>query len=243
MTIRTLFLVFLTTSLDLASAATEIFTDPRLAIEAARKDDRLIIFFLATPFSKESKAVEETVLDQVSGLEKEFVIVRCDMESSSDRSLFGERFGKDLERAPMAVVSDSQGKEITGCYGIAPSLYRKMLIHSRIQGGFVKDKAEIKALREELIKDSDEEDLVKGIFGIKVSDLQREKLLLTKQRVWTYKDGSSFEAALLEGRGATGIFVEANGNEKEVSFVDLSEESIRFLGTILTGGKTEAPVE
>lgn len=243
MILRILPLILLLFSLVPAGAAPEIFSDPRLAIEAARNENRLIIFFLADNFSKESKIMEKTVLEEVSGLEKEFVIVRCTTESRADRSLFADRFGKDLARAPMAVVSDPQGKEITGCYGTSSDLYRKMLIHSRIKGGFVKEKKEIEALRAELVADADEEELVKGIFGIKASDLRGEKLLLTGQRTWTFRSGTTFEAALLEGRGETGIFVEADGREKEVRFVELSEEDIDFLKTILTGGRTETPSE
>ncbi|MDF1850898.1 MAG: hypothetical protein P1U85_08705 [Verrucomicrobiales bacterium] len=221
------------------SAAPEIYSDPRSGIEAAKNGNQLIIFLLVDGFSKEGKAIEEAVLDEIAEFEKEYVVVRCDARSSEDQALFKTRFGKDLSKSPMAVVSDSAGKEITGCYGVSPVLYRKMLIHSRIKGGFVKDKEAIKQLRERLVADAEEEDLVKGIFGIKISDLKGEKILMTAQRTWTYKNGDTFRAALLEGRGKTGIFVEESGAEREVSFVDLSDPDLQFLGTILTGGKTE----
>lgn len=239
MTFSRLLLLVLVLSIGPLSAAPEIYSDPRVGIEAAKKGDRLILFFLVDGFSKEGKAIEEAVLDEISDYEKEYVVVRCDARSSADQALFKTRFGKDLSRSPMAVVSDSKGKEITGCYGVSPDLYRRMLIHSRIKGGFVKDKKEVATLRKRLVEDAEEEVLVKGIFGIKLSDLKEEKVLMTAQRLWTLKDGSTFRAALLEGLGKTGIFVDETGARREVEFSKFSEENLEFLGTILTAVKAE----
>lgn len=220
-------------------AAPAVFPEVRQGIEAAKEGGRLIVFLLLDGFSPEGKAIEGVVLDELADFGEEFVIVRCDARSSADQALFKDRFGKDLSKAPVAVVSDANGREITGCYGAEPELYRRMLIHSRIKGGLVEDADEVERLRDELVADTEDDVLVKGIFGIRASDLRRKKVLMTARRTWTYRSGETFEAALLEGKGETGVFVDERGREVEVRFIELSEPDLKFLGTILSGGKTE----
>ena len=223
-----------------AFAAPESYSDPRMAIEAARKDGKkLIIFLLVDSFSKKGKAVEEAVLDQIKDRDGEFIIARCSAGSQVHRKMFTERFKKDVSRAPVAVVSNSKGEEVTGCYGVKPTIYRKMLTMARIKAGFVKDKKEVLALKQAILEGEDEQLLVDSIFGITLGDLKGNKVAMSGMRTWTMKNGSKFTAALLEGRGEIGIFTGETGEQMEVKFADLTDEDIEFLGTILEGGKTE----
>ncbi|NNE92559.1 MAG: hypothetical protein HKN23_13010 [Verrucomicrobiales bacterium] len=215
------------------------FSDPRQAIEAAKQDKKLIVFLLSDSFSREGKAVEEAVNDQLKNHGNEFVIVRCSAGSQAHRTMFSERFKKDVSRAPVAVVSNADGTEVTGCYGVKPRIYRKMLTHARIKAGFVKDQQKIIELREEILEGEDEELLVKSIFGIKKGDLRGKKVTMTPSRVWTYKNGKKFTAALLEGRGELGIFVGENGGTMEVKFNDLSEVDTEYLKTVLRFEETK----
>ena len=75
-------------------AAPQSFPDPRMAIEAANSDGKLMIFQLVDRFSKEGKAVEEAVIDQIKDRDGEFVIARCNAGSKAYRAMVTYRFKK-----------------------------------------------------------------------------------------------------------------------------------------------------
>ncbi len=230
-------MVFLSGLLE--AAAPKVFSDPRQAIEDAKRGEKLIVFMMVDvkDFRQEGKALEELILGELKDRGDEFVVVRCNENSEAHQMMFTDRFKKDLTKAPVVVVSNSKGEEVTGCYGVKADIYKKMLTLSRIKSGKVTDEDELVELRVELLEDDNETELVDSIFGIMLSDLKGKRVQMTNVREWTYKSGEKFRAALLAGRGEFGVFLNAEGKELEVKFVDLSEPDIEFLKTVLTEKK------
>jgi len=72
-------------------SAPQSFSDPRMEIEAANSDGKLVIFLLVDRFSKEVKAVKEAVLDQIKDRDGEFVIARCNAGSQAHRAMVTDR--------------------------------------------------------------------------------------------------------------------------------------------------------
>ncbi|MDB4617261.1 hypothetical protein OAE25_01185 [Verrucomicrobiales bacterium] len=227
------------------AAAPKVFSEVRQAIEDAKKGEKLIVFMLVDVrgFREEGEALEELILDELKKRGDEFVVVRCNANNEAHVKMFTDRFKKDLTKAPIAVVSNAKGEEITGCYGVDGSMYEKMLTLSRIKGGKVTDEKELVELRVGLLEGDSEAKLVESIFGVMLEDLKGKKVLLSEVRDWTYKKGGGFRAALLAGRGETGLFIDAKGEEIEAKFAELSEPDIEFLKTILRFEETETKEE
>lgn len=229
-------LILLLSVSSLASAEDlRIFTDARTAIGAARSKNQLIVFFLSNPRDAEQQKIEQSLTEQLRKQSTDFVLVRNDPGSPASRPLFEGRFGKDLKTLPIAVVSDAAGEEVTSYQGKIFLNYEKMLIKARIESGRVTEPDQLEDLRKKLrmvpVKDVKKSD---SFLAPMIEEMKQVQIALTEPRTWTLREGdSTFEASLLEARGQSGIFVDAEGNTREVNFVDLSPADIEFLKSVL----------
>ena len=230
-------LVSLVVTMDsLYSADLKTFTDPRAAISAARADRKLIVFLIADAKSKDHQPIAAGLETELERLHTEFILVKCSHSVKSSRDLFSGRFGKDLTKMPVAVVSNASGEEITFHQGVDDlEGYERMIITSRIKGGLVTDPVKLANLKENL----ENVGRIGGFLAPMVKDLKRDKKAITEIRDWTRKDGTVFQALLFEALGDTGVFVDGKGNSTKVKFVDLSAEDIEYLQTILRVEKSQ----
>ncbi len=225
----------LTTATSLrAQGEPRVFSDLAEGVAYAREGDRLLLFLLVENFAEESDAILEAINAELSDRGHEFAIVRCRTESADHRRLFEERFKQDPSKMPLGVIATPDGEVVIGTDGKSPEAYRLMISAARIQGGLEKDPEKIAAIEAE-IADGDEA-ITDSIFGLRKKDVAGKMVLLTEYRTWIFNNGATLEAALLEAKGATGIFVQPDGTRKEVNFNDLSAGDKAFLTRLLTSG-------
>lgn len=214
--------------------------DPRQFIELgkgvahAKDGDRLVLFLLVETFADETDAILEAINEELEGKGNEFVIVRCQNEKAEHRKLFAERFEQDPDKMPLGVVTKANGEIVTGTNGKSPKAYRIVIQASRIQAGYETDPDKIAALNDAIMTD---EEAASTVFGIKRSDIEVTKHLITKYRDWKFADGRTMNAALLEANGATGTFIRIDGKEQQVDFNTLSDADKGYLTIILGGNK------
>ncbi len=227
------FLIFAASSAF--GADLKVFADPRTAIAAAKGEGKHIVFLLWDSKNKDHVKIAQELKLDLEKLKSEFVIANCSHSLKSNLDLFSGRFGKELTKMPIAVVSNAQGEEITSYQGTKDEGYEKMVITARIEGGKVTDPVTLANLKENLEKVGQK----KGLLAPMVEDLNVRKVAITKMRDWTKKDGSVFKAILLEALGSDGVFVDDKGNSTKVNFMDLSPENLEFLETVLRIEKSE----
>ncbi len=214
--------------------------DPKQFIELgkgvahAKDGDRLVLFLLVETFADETDAILEAINEELDGKGNEFVIVRCQNESAEHRKLFEERFEQDPDKMPLGVVTKANGEIVTGTNGKSPEAYRIVIQASRIQAGYETDPDKIAALNDAIMTD---EEAASTVFGLKRSDVEVTKHLITKYRDWKFADGRTMNAALLEANGANGTFILVDGKELEVDFNTLSDADKGYLTIILGGNK------
>lgn len=215
----------------------KVFGELGEGIAHAREGDRLLLFLLVENFAPESDDILEAVNEELAGRGHEFAIVRCRHESLDHRKLFEERFEQDPDKMPLGVIATTGGEVVTGTNGKAPEAYRIMIKAARIQGGKEKDPAVIASIEEEIAKELEDGDEMLGdtIFGLKKKDVGPKMLLLSEYRTWTFKNGATLEAALLEAKDTIGVFVKRDGSKQEANFNDLSAGDIAFLTNLLGG--------
>ena len=74
------------------------------------------------------------------------------------------------------------------------------------------------------------------VIAMKKTDVDEEKLLMTKYRPWLLTDGTSFRGALLEANGDKGIFILEQGKKHvELEFMKLSPSDLAFLTSVMGG--------
>ena len=200
----------------------------------AKDGDRLVLFLLVETFADETDAILEAINEELDGKGNEFVIVRCQNESAEHRKLFEERFEQDPDKMPLGVVTKANGEVVTGTNGKSPEAYRIVIQASRIQAGYETDPNKIAALNDAIMTD---EEAASTVFGLKRSDVEVTKHLITKYRDWKFPDGRTMNAALLEANGATGTFILVDGKEQEVDFNTLSDADKGYLTIVLGGNK------
>lgn len=207
-----------------------VFAEPTEGVSHAREGEkrRLILFLLVENFAPESEAILKAVNEELDSRGGEFAIVRCRQESADHRRLFQERFQQDPAKMPLGVVATADGQVVTGTNGKSPDAYRLMLRAARVQGGIETDPGKIAAIRKEIATGDPE--VVSEVFGIKKGDFEPEMVALTEERSWTLRDGTTLRAALLEARGATGIFVKPDGSKVELEFERLGAADVAYLG-------------
>lgn len=228
---------FLSAVLATATVAAEepkVFHDLAEGVASAREGERLLLFLLVENFAPESDAILEAIHEELATRGDEFVIVRCRHESADHRKLFEERFLQNPDKMPLGVIATASGEVIIGTNGKSPEVYRLLIRAARVRGGKEKDPEKIAAIEEE-IEESDER-IGDSIFGLKKKDLGPKMVLLTDYRTWTFKNGATLEAALLEAKDTIGVFVERDGSRTEANFNDLSPADIAFLTELLGGG-------
>ena len=126
----------------------------------------------------------------------------------------------------MAAVTDAEGGLVASASGTDAATYRNLIKLARAKAGFEKDPAKIRKILEKV---SSDELIIDGVVGKKIADMGEDPLYIIKKRIWTFKNGKTMKAALLEAKGATGIFVGEDGLEVARSFDDLSAEDIALL--------------
>ncbi len=200
----------------------------------AKEGNRLVLFLLVETFADETDAILKAINEELSGKGHEFVIVRCQNESADHRKLFEERFNQDPDKMPLGVVTKASGEVVTGTNGKSPEAYRIVIQASRIQTGLETDPAKIAALNDAILTD---EEAASTVFGLKRSDVEVTKHLITEYRDWKFGSGKEMKAALLEANGAMGTFILMDGKEIEVDFNTLSDADKGYLTIILGGNK------
>lgn len=214
----------------------KVFTDARSAISAAKQQDKHIVFFLWDSKDSGHLPVAKSLNEELVTLSNEYVLVNLSHAVKANRDLFTARFGKDLSRMPIAVVSNAAGEKIKSYQGTRPEGYERMLISARIEGGKITDPVMLVNLKESLEKVGEKRG---GFLAPMVKDLDVKKVAITKMRKWTKRDGTVFEAILLEALGAEGVFVDEKGGSTKVEFIELSPEDVEFLKTVLEVRKSE----
>lgn len=207
-------------------AAPKSFTEIKPAIAAAKEGSQLLLFVMLKNLSEESEAVEKILDEDLDLSEKEFVIVRCKSSQSGHRAIFSGKFKLDPEKAPMAAVSNAEGSLIASASGTKASTYRTMIQLARAKGGLETD---ITKIRKTIAKMFEDDKVVEGEVGDKIADMGKEPDFLIRKRTWTFKDGKTLKAGLVEANGPTGIFVGSDGKRVVKNFNDLSAEDIAFL--------------
>lgn len=211
-------------------AAPRVFAEPAEGVAHAREGAKrkLILFLLVENFAPESEAILRSVNEELVSRGGEFAIVRCRHESADHRRLFQERFQRDPAKMPLAVVATVEGQVVTGTQGKSPEAYRLMLRAARVQSGVETDPGKVAEIRKEIATVDPE--VISEVFGIKKGDFDPEMVALTEERAWKLQDGSTLRAALLEAKGATGIFVKPDGSKLELDFNRLSAADVAYLG-------------
>ncbi len=207
-------------------AGPKSFSEIKPAIAAAKEGKQYLLFVLLKNLSEESDAVAKILAEDLVLSDEEFVVVRCKTSQSAHRSIFADKFKLDPEKAPMAAVTDAGGGLVASASGTDPSTYRTLIQLARAKAGFERDTAKIRKTMEKMAKD---DHIVDGAVGKKITSMGQDPLFLIKKRTWTFKNGKTMKAGLLEAKGATGIFVGEDGIEVERSFNDLSAEDIALL--------------
>lgn len=214
-----------------------VFQDLAEGVAHAREGERLLLFLLVENFAPESDAILAAVNEELATRGHEFAIVRCRHESAEHRKLFEERFKQDPDKMPLGIVATASGEVIIGTNGKSPDVYRLLIRAARVRGGKEKDPGKIAAVEEE-IEESDER-IGDSIFGLKKKDVGPKMVPLTDYRIWTFENGATLEAALLEAKDTIGVFVKRDGGRTEANFNDLSPADIAFLTKLLGGGGKE----
>ncbi len=227
-----LFTLFLAlTAASLTAAEPLKFREPREAIAAAKQTDRLIFFLLIEGFEEASQKVEAAMVEAVKKQDGDFFVLGiCQHRNLSHRAMFEQRFGKDVSKAPVAVISDAEGNELTGCYGQDPETYVNMLRFARLKAGKFADREEEERLKQQL---ADEEIIGDTIFGLTRSMIEPARVFLTPERIWTFKNGDTMKAALLTAEGTNGTFIKEDGSEAVVDFNLLTGREIVYLQQVL----------
>lgn len=211
-----------------------VFKELGQGVSYAKDGDRLLLFLLVENFAEESDAILEEVNRELADRGKEFAIVRCRNESADHRALFKDRFKQDPNKMPLGVIATAGGEVVIGTNGKEPEAYRIMIRAARIQSGKEKDPEKIAAIEAEIA--GGDELITNTIFGLKKRDIAEKKVLLSEYRNWLFENGATMNAALLEAKGATGVFVTRKGNRREVNFNDLSPGDKAFLTDLLGSG-------
>ncbi len=216
----------------------KVFQDLAEGVAHAREGDRLLLFLLVENFAPESDAILEAVNEELATRGNEFAIVRCRYESADHRKLFEERFKQDPSKMPLGVIATSGGEVVIGTNGKSPEAYRILIKAARVQGGKEKDPEKIASIEAEIARELEDggEMLGDSIFGLRKKDVGPTMVLLSDYRTWIFENGATLDAALLEAKGATGIFVKRDGSKQEVNFNDLSAGDKAFLTNLLGGG-------
>ena len=216
----------------------KVFSDLAEGVAHAREGGRLLLFLLVENFAPESDAILEAVNSELATRGAEFAIVRCRYESADHRKLFEERFKQDPSKMPLGVVATAEGEVVIGTNGKSPEAYRIMIKASRIQGGIEKDPDKIASIEAEIAQELEDGDEMLGdsIFGLKKKDVGPTMVLLSEYRTWSFKNGATLDAALLEAKDTIGVFVKRDGSKTEAKFNDLSAGNIAFLTRLLSGG-------
>lgn len=209
-----------------ALAAPETFTEIQPAIAAAKKGNQLLLFVLLKSLSKESDAVDKILKEDIILSEKEFVIVRCKVSQSAHRKIFKDKFKLDPEKAPMAAVANSEGGLLVSASGTSASTYRTLTAVARVKNGF---ETNLENVRKTMGKMAEDGKIVDGPVGEEIATLGRAPVFLIRKRTWTFKNGKTLKAGLLEAQGPTGVFVGEDGKKIVRNFNDLSPEDIAFL--------------
>lgn len=230
-------MIFASLSLVVNAQELKVFKDARSAIGAAKQQDKHIVFFLWDARDSSHLTVAESLKEELGTLSDEFVLVNLAHSVKANRDLFNTRFGKDLSRMPIAVVSNASGEKIKSYQGTRTDGYERMLISARIEGGRITDPVALANLKESLEKVGEKGG---GFLAPMVKDLNVKKVAITKMRTWTKSDGTTFEAILLEALGAEGVFVDAKGGSTKVQFIELSPDDIEFLKTRLAVQKPDS---
>ncbi|MCB1232537.1 MAG: hypothetical protein KDN19_19980 [Verrucomicrobiae bacterium] len=219
----------------------KVFADTNEGVAYARDGERLLLFLLVENFAPESDAILEAINAELAGRGEEFVIVRCRYESADHRKLFEERFKQDPSKMPLGVITNSKGEVVIGTNGKSPEAYRIMIKAARIQGGKEKDPEKVAAIEKEIAEEMEggDETIADSIFGLKKKDVGPKMLLLSEYRIWTFKNGATLDAALLEAKDTIGVFVKRDGSKNEANFNDLSAGDIAFLTQLLGGGGSQ----
>ncbi len=226
-----------TASASLPAEEPRVFSDLGEGVAFAREGERLLLFLLVENFAEESAAILAAVNEELADRGDEFAIVRCRHESADHRKLFEDRFKQDPDKMPLGIVATASGEVIIGTNGKSPEVYRLLIRAARVRGGKEKDPGKIAAIEEE-IEESDER-MGDSIFGLKREDVGPKMVLLTDYRIWTFENGATLEAALLEAKDTIGVFVKRDGGRTEANFNDLSPADIAFLTKLLGGGGKE----
>lgn len=210
----------------------EVYTGARDGIAAARPTNRLIVFFFGSRRIEEHQKLAKDIEGGLSKLASEFVFVNCETSVKENQILFKDRFKEDFSVLPITVVSSSVGQEIASFQGPELDGYRKMIISARINGGKVTDPIQLSELRSDLEKvgtEDEEPAEIESIFGPMAEDLKRKRIAITEMRLWTKKDGNTFQALLLSAKGAKGEFIGPKGITSEIDFNDLSAADIQVV--------------
>ena len=126
----------------------------------------------------------------------------------------------------MAAVTNAEGGVLASASGTKASTYRTLTALARVKNGF---ETNLEKVRKILGKMAEDDKIVDGPIGKKIATLGRAPVFLIGKRTWTFKDGKTLKAGLVEAKGATGIFVGDDGKKIERNFNDLSPEDIAFL--------------
>ena len=212
----------------------KVFMELGEGVAYAKEGDRLLLFLLVENFAKESDAILAEVNRELATRGKEFAIVRCRDESADHRALFKDRFKQDPSKMPLGVIATAEGEVVIGTNGKEPEAYRMMIRAARIQSGKEKDPEKIAAIEAEIA--GGDEMITNTIFGLKKRDIAEKKVLLSEYRNWLFMNGATMNAALLEAKGATGVFVMKNGTQREINFNDLSPGDKAYLTKLLSSG-------
>ncbi len=217
-----------------AFGAPKTFTEIKPAIVAAKEGKQLLLFVMLKNLSEESEAVEKILDEDLVLSEKEFVVVRCKNSQSAHRAIFSGKFKLDPEKAPMAAVSNAEGNLIASASGTKASTYRTMIELARAKAGLETD---VTKIRKTIAKMFEDDKVVEGEVGEKIAEMGKEPDFLIRSRTWTFKDGKTLKAGLVEANGPTGIFVGSDGKRVERNFNDLSPEDIALLQKTLKSKK------
>ena len=193
-----------------------------------------MLFVMLKNLSEESEAVEKILEEDLDLSDKEFVIVRCKNSQSAHRAIFSGKFKLDPENAPIAAVSNAEGSLIASASGTKASTYRTMIQLARAKGGLETD---ITKIRKTIAKMFEDDKVVEGEVGDKIADMGKEPDFLIRSRTWTFKDGKTLKAGLVEANGPTGIFVGSDGKRVVKNFNDLSAADIALLQKTLKSQK------
>lgn len=220
---------------DAEEAQLQIFDSAVAAVKSAQKSNKQIVFFLFDERDAAQKQVYTTFAEELNRMETHFVLVRSESGRASNKAMFTETFKKDISKMPIALVTDSKGKEIATSHGTDFTGYEKMLINAHIKSGTITDPLELAMLKDRLKRVGEKPERIgEGFLSPLADEIRRKKSALSPVRVWQKKDGSDFKGILLEAHGDHGSFIDMRGDSSKIKFIDLSEDDIKYLKTILS---------